>query len=192
MDHRGFNEFGNIFSYSSDRIKRNGVFSRANTVMKHARRGFLITRIIARIIKYASAIIAFIETSAVTVVIATILVISIPIAALTTAAVSLFSSYRLKKMSGDIAEMFDGEKKVIFILSEHGYNTEKAAFMRAQAHSFVDEGYRVFVVSQPIFRDGTTARKIKDDLWVIKLNSFYIIKRRFLKDFDDSKLIFVS
>lgn len=192
MAHKGFQEYGNAFSYFFGRIAQNGIIRRANSVMKRARWGLLISRIIARVIKYASFIIAFIETSAVTVVIAATLIVTVPIAAVTMAFISLLSLYTVRKERAGIEKMFEGDSKIMFIFAERGFGGKRSAFTEGMARDFAKNGFNVFVVSRPVLKDCVTAQKIDENLWVLKLNSFYIIRRKYLKKADPSKLIFIS
>lgn len=81
----------------------------------------------------------------------------------------------------------------MFIYTERGYFDKRSQFLRGMAKDFEAQGYYVFVVSTSLFRDHfTTAKKIDDGLWVIKLNYFYNIKRKFLKNYDSSKLTYIS
>jgi len=192
MSHKGFQEYGNVFSFFFGKIRQNGLISRADKIMKRARWGLLISRLIARIIKYASVVIAFIETSAVTIVIATLLIVAIPIAAVTTGIVSLFSLISVSRRKEDLKRSLEGDGKIVFIYAQRGFDNKRHRFTSNMAKDLANSGYRVFVVSRPVFRDCLTVQKRSENLWIMKLNSFYIFKKRLMKNIDGSRLIYLS
>jgi len=189
MGHKGFQEYGNIFSYFIDLVKTNGVFTRANKIMKYTRRYFFISRII----KYMSLIITFIETSAILVVISTVILVSIPVTLVSLGIVSLFEKRHHKKYDVDIEHMINHHDKIMFIYASRGFYSKKSSFLRGMSKDFADQGYMVFVVSNSLLNDRfSTARKIDDSVTLIKLNYFYHIKKKFLNDIDKSRLTFIS
>ena len=189
MNHKEFQDYGNIFSFATDKIKSNGVFARANRLMKYTRRYFFISRLI----KYMSTIIAFIETSATLVVLSTVLLISIPVTCLILAVVSLWGFYRYRSFNPRMGELISKSQKIMFIYAPHGYGSKKAAFMRGMARDFTKRGYTVFIVSNSLLTDRfSAARQVGERLWILKLNYFYTVKKKFLTDAPDSNLVFVS
>ena len=189
MFHKGFQDYKTIFGFYGDVIKRNGAFSRANRLMKYARSYMLISRLI----KYMSMIISFIETSAVLIILSSVLLVLVPVFLVTVGVFSLFSLIQFRTFGRELAPILNGSEKVMFIFSSRGWGSKRSSFLRGMSRDFKDQGYTVFVVSRPLFKDGVNAAaKIEDGLWMIKLNYFYIIKRKFLKNFDNTKLIYIS
>lgn len=189
MHQKGFQEYKGIISYLGDRIRQNGVFSAVSRILKYARRYFFITRII----KYLSFIIAIVETSAIMIILAAILVIVIPIMLILTGIAALIGIRKRKEFNVILSPLFDGKRNIMFIYTEQGYYNKKSTFLRGMARDFKERGYAVFVVSSnPIHDRFTTATEIDDGLYIIKLGYFYGIKKRFLKNFDTSKLTYIS
>ncbi len=189
MQYKGFQEHRGIFGYLSDHVKRNGVFMTANKVVKYARRYIFISRII----KYMSLIIAIIETSAILVALTVVLLAAIPIMLVVSGIVTIIGLHKRKECNRELKKLFAKDKELMFIYTEHGYNDKHSKFLRGMAKDFKEQGYAVFVVSSSVFRDRfTTGKKIEEDLWVIKLNYFYSIKKRFIKNYDNDKLTYIS
>ena len=189
MFHKGFQDYGNIFTFYTDALRHNVLFTRANKLMRYARGYFLISKLI----KYTSVAVAFVETSATLIVISSVLLALIPLFILTAAVLTVVSLSQFKRYDGELEPIFAKGGNIMFIYTGRGYSNKRAAFLRGMANGFADGGYTVFVVSRPIFRDGTGGtKKIRDGLWVVKLNYFYIMKRRFLKGADKSKMTFIQ
>ena len=189
MNHKGFQDYGNIFTFFTDRIKSNGVFSRAGRLVKYTRRYFFFSRLI----KYMSTVIAFIETSATLVILSTVLLVSIPVTFLILGAGWLVGLYHNRKFDPTAERMLEGDGKVMFIFSARGFNSKKSGFLRGMAADFANDGYTVFVVSDAPFCDRfITASEKSDSLCVIKLNYFYRMKKKYLSMLDQSRLTYIS
>ena len=189
MSHKGFQDYGNIFSFYGDRLKHNGVFNTANRIMKYARRYLLISRII----KYMSLIIAFIETSAVLVLLSTVMLVSVPIMLVSATVLSLISLIQYRDFSKIAAPQIENSEKVVFIDAQRGFNNKKSRFLQGMTADLAKGGYLVFIISHSTLRDGINAvKQIGDSRWVIKLSCFYLLKRRVLKNTDDSKMVYIS
>ncbi len=189
MEHKGFQEYKSVFGFYADSIKANSLFSRANKLMKYARGYFIISRII----KYMSIVISFIETSAALIAISAILLVLIPVFFAAAAVFSLFYLIQYRNFSRELAPALNDSEKVMFIYSGSGWTSKKSAFLRGMARDFKKEGYTVFVVSRPVLKGGINpVVKEEEGLWIIKLNCYYIAKRKLLKDVDKSKLTYLS
>lgn len=149
---------------------------------KHARRYLFISRLI----KYASLVIAFIETSATLIVVATGFLIAIPVALLSVGITALLSLAKYKKINPVISKELEEAEKIIFIEAKKGYNRKKAAYLNHMAKCFKDEGYTVIIVSRSFRTDKMlSAKKTEDGIWIAMLNYYYVIKRKFLADKTD-------
>lgn len=168
-----------MWGYTLGRIRSNSLFSTSLRLYRYAR-GYLI---ISRIIRYAAAIITFIETSATMIVIFGALLIAVPL---------LLASYAVLRLCGTIAharrrdrpEYYIRENdKVMFILAEKPYSSKRSKYLRFMAKDFADRGYRVFVVSRYIFRDGMRSVSKKGRrLYVVKLFYYYSMKKRLISE----------
>lgn len=173
-----YDNYNNIVSYWYGNIKENGFFNLVLRASKYTRRYFFISKII----KYAAAVIAFIETSATLVVVFTALVIMIPVSLLTMLVTAIINIFQYKKLNPEIAYDIEKSDKIIFIDAKKGYNRKRKHYLNHMAESFICEGYTVFVISHSLFSDRfTAARKEGESLWVVKLNYFFVIKRLFLR-----------
>lgn len=168
-----YNKYNSLLSYRYGQLKGNGLWNIAVRTVKYTRRYFLISRII----RYASYIIAAIETSAVLIITISALIILLPIALIAlgitiTAAASQYKRYNLK-IKNDLKD-----RKVIIIDAKKGYFGRKQSYLNNMARCFCNEGYTVLVISRSFRYDRfLVARKASDRIWVIKLNYFFILKK---------------
>ncbi len=179
---QGYNKFNNIFSYRYGQLKENGIWNMILRTTRYARHYLFFSRLI----KYTAAIVAFIETSATLVVIATGFIIAIPIFALSIAVTAILSISKYKKYDPLLSKDIKNAQKIIFIDAPKGYFRKPSAYLNRMANSFRDEGYTVIVVSHSVFNDRFLAAKNpENNIWVIKLNYYFSIKKKFLKDKED-------
>ena len=178
-----YDNYNNIFSYWYGNIKENGIWNTVLRISKYTRRYFFISRLI----KYAAAVIAFIETSATLVVVFTALVIMIPIALTAIMLTALINVFQYKKLNPQIELDIKKSDKIVFIDAKKGYFRKKEHYLNQMAKTFRDEGYTVFVISHSALHDRfTAARRRGECFWVIKLNYYFVIKKLFLKGKEDS------
>lgn len=183
-----FNHSSNIFAYWYAHIKSNGIWSFLTRASRYVRRYLFISRLI----KYASLIIAVIETSATLVLVATAFVAAIPLAVISFSFTALLSALKYKKINPMIKAELEKADKIIFIEAKKGYNRKKSAYLNRMAVCFKEEGYTVIIVSRSFFTDRMlSAKKTKEGVWVVMLNYFFVIKRKFLSQIDESKLIYI-
>lgn len=182
-----YNNSSNILSYWYSQIKTKGIWSFISKAAKHLRR-FLF---ISRLIRYATLVIAVIETSATLVLVATGFLIALPITIISLGVTAVIGMFAFRKYNPTIEKEINEAEKIVFIEAKKGFYRKKTAYLNRMALTFRNEGYTVFVVSHSFAADRfLSARKAGDHLWVIRLNYYYAIKKKFLKDIDD-KLTYI-
>lgn len=182
-----YNNSNNIFSYWYSQIKTKGIWGFITKAAKHVRRFFFISRLI----RYATLVIAVIETSATLVLVATGFVIAIPIALISLGITAIIGLFAFRKYNPIIKNVINDADKIVFIEAKKGFFRKKTAFLNRMAVTFRNEGYTVFIVSHSLTADRfPAARRAGDRIWVIRLNYYYVIKKKFLNDKDD-KLTYI-
>lgn len=182
-----YDKYNNVLSYRFGQIKNNGTWNTIIRITRYARRYIFISRLI----RYTSAVIAFIETSAILVIALTVILAALPFLAVSFLFTVLFSISKQKKYNPIIEKETEEADKIVFIDAPKGFYRKKAAYLNRMAETFHTEGYTVFVISHSYVTDRfTTARKAADGIWVIKLSYYFIIKKRFLKGKED-KLTYI-
>lgn len=174
----GYDKYRSLLSYRYGQLKENGLWNIAVRTVRYTRRYFLISRLI----RYASYIIAAIETSAVLIVVFSALLILLPIALVLFGITVVLSTSQYKKYNGLIAGELKG-KKIVVIDAKKGYFRKKQAYLNNMARCFRDEGYTVLVISHSFACDRfLVAKKAEDNIWVLKLNYFFILKKQLKTD----------
>ncbi len=174
----GYDKYKSLLSYRYGQLKENGLWNIAMRTVRYTRRYFLISRLI----RYASYIIAAIETSAVLIIVFSALLILLPIALVLFGITVALSTSQYKKYNRLISEDIKN-KKIVVIDAKKGYFRRKQAYLNNMARCFRDEGYTVFVISRSFTCDKfLVARKAEDNIWVLKLNYFFILKKRLKTD----------
>ncbi len=169
-----YNNYNNIFSYYYAIIKGNGIVSLALRGVRYVRRYLFITRLLG----YISAIIAFIETSAVLVVALTAFIIFLPATALILGITMLINKRRYKHFDPDFERDIKSAEKIVIIEAKRGFNFKKPRYINHMADTFIKEGYTVVIISRSLLRDRfTIAQRKSESLWVIKLNYYYAAKK---------------
>lgn len=173
----GIEKHNNYISYRYGQLKETGLWNTLKRMIGYFRKYFLISRII----RYTAYIIAVIETSATLIIFASVLLITLPIGFILFGITSLIAVLRYKKQEPIISKEIAKAEKLIFINAPKGYNRKKPAYLNRMAKCFRNEGYMVFVISGSFISDTfITARKIEDGLWVIKLNYYFVMKKKLL------------
>ncbi|MBR4882070.1 MAG: hypothetical protein IKU19_09050 [Clostridia bacterium] len=174
----GYDKYRSLLSYRYGQLKENGLWNIAMRAVRYTRRYFLISRLI----RYASYIIAAIETSAVLIVVFTALVILLPIALLLFGITVVLSVSQYKKYNRLISEDIK-DRKLVIIDAKKGYFRKTEAYLNNMAKCFRNEGYTVLVISHSFVCDAfLVARKAEDNIWVLKLNYFFILKKQLMTD----------
>ncbi|MBR5515618.1 MAG: hypothetical protein IKU52_05400 [Clostridia bacterium] len=182
MEKIKFNKSNNVFSYWYSCVKTKGAWSIITRFAKYARRYLFISRMI----KYAALIIAFIETSATLVIAASVLIIAIPLILTGFVLTLIISSVKYKRTDPVISKELEEAQKIIFIEAPKGYNRKKSAYLNRMAECFNNEGYKVIVVSRSYRCDRILcAKRTESGIWVVMLNYYFVIKRKFLENKED-------
>ncbi len=146
--------------------------------VRYARRYFLISRLI----RYTSYIIAAVETSAVLLVVLSALVILLPVALIFLGITVALSTSQYKRYTRLISEDIK-DQKIVVIDAKKGYFRKKQAYLNNMAKCFRNEGYTVLVISHCFTADRfLVARNAEEKIWVLKLNYFFILKKRLKTD----------
>ena len=173
MIYVGYDKYTSLLSYRLGQLKENGLWNIAMRAVRYTRRYFLISRLI----RYASYIIAALETSAVLLVIFSVLLVLLPIALIIFGITVILSTSQYKKYTKLISEDMTDAKTVV-IDAKKGYFGRRA-YLNNMARCFRTEGYTVLVISRSFKHDRfLVARKADDNIWVLKLNYFFILKKK--------------
>ncbi len=174
----GYDKYKSLLSYRYGQLKENGLWNIAMRTIRYTRRYFLISRLI----RYASYIIAAIETSAVLLVVFSVLVILLPISLLLFGITVILSMSQYKKYNRLISDDIK-DRKIVVIDAKRGYFHKKQSYLKNMAKCFRNEGYTVLVVSHSFTRDKfLVAKKAEEKIWVLKLNYFFILKKQIETD----------
>lgn len=173
MIYVGYDKYKTLLSYRYGQLKENGLWNIAMRTIRYTRRYFLISRLI----RYASYVIAALETSAVLLVVFSALLVLLPVALIVFGVTVILSTSQYKKYNRAISEDIEGRRTVV-ITAKKGYFRPKQAYLNNMAKCFRNEGYTVLVISRSFKNDRfLVARKAEDKIWVLKLNYFFIIKK---------------
>ncbi len=174
----GYDDYKSLLSYRLGQLKKNGLWNIAVRTVRYTRRYFLISRLI----RYASYIIAAIETSAVLIVVFSALVILLPIALILFGITVVLSTSQYKKYNRLIYEDLK-DKRIVVIDAKKGYFRKKQTYLNNMSKCFRNEGYTVLVISRTFTCDRfLVAKKAEDNIWVLKLNYFFILKKQLKTD----------
>ncbi len=159
-----------FLSYKYNSLKSTNVWNTAGKIFSYSRRSLLV----ARIFKYAAAVIAFIESSAVFLISGAVLLLIIPISLAFAAVLAIIDSFHGRKYNKIIIPKLK-DKKILFLIAKRGFNPSRGSFFDKMALDFATESeYFVFVVSKSL-RDGIflTAKTVTDNLVVIREPYFF-------------------
>ncbi|MBR6514355.1 MAG: hypothetical protein IKT46_05915 [Clostridia bacterium] len=173
----GYNNYRSLLSYRYGQLKENGLWNIAVHAVRYTRRYFFISRLI----RYASLVIAAVETSAVLIIVFSVLLAILPISLIFFGITALLSISRYKRYNELIPPEINQNKTVI-IDAKRGY-FGRDAYLNNMAKCFRDEGYTVIVISRSFKRDRfLVAKKAEENIWVVKLNYFFILKKQLTTD----------
>ena len=183
MIYVGYDKYSSLLSYRYGRLKEHGLWNIAVKTVRYTRRYFFISRLI----RYASYIATAIETSAVLIIVFSVILALLPVVLVIfgiTALISVMGYRRYNKLiSDDIANA-----RIVVIDAKKGYFRAKERYLNNMARCFKNEGYTVLVISHSFTRDRfLTARKAEERVWVMKLNYFFVLK----KQLDPDRLIYI-
>ena len=174
----GYDKYRSLLSYRYGQLRKNGLWNIAVRTVRYTRRYFLISRLI----RYASYIIAAIETSAVLIVVFSALMILLPIALILFGITVVLSTSQYKKYNRLIYEDLK-DKRIVVIDAKKGYFRKKQTYLNNMSKCFRNEGYTVLVISRTFTCDRfLVAKKAEDNIWVLKLNYFFILKKQLKTD----------
>lgn len=174
----GYDKYKSLLSYRLGQLKKNGLWNIAVRTVRYTRRYFLISRLI----RYASYIISAIEASAVLIVVFSALLILLPIALILFGITVVLSTSQYKKYNSLISDDIKS-RKIVMIDAKKGYFRKKQAYLNNMAKCFRNEGYSVLVISRSFSCDRfLVAKKAEDNIWVLKLNYFFILKKHLKTD----------
>lgn len=169
--------YANYFKYKYNDIKSTDIYNRAERIFAYSRTSLFI----ARIFRYASVIIAIIETSAVFLLCATIVLIAVPVTVAAALILALFDLIGAKKFNEAIIPKLK-DKKIVFLISDKGYRSEKRGkntyFDRMTRELAADPERFIIVVTKSI-RNGRflTAKFAADNIAVIRETYFFRLRR---------------
>ncbi len=172
-----YDKYKSLLSYGYGQLKKNGLWNLATRTIRYARRYFFISRLI----RYASYIIAAIETSAVLLVLFSALIVLLPLALILLGITAALSTSQYKKYN-DLIVSDIADRGVVIIDAKKGY-FKRRAYLNNMARCFRNEGYTVLVISRSFKNDRfLVARKAEDNIWVLKLNYFFYLKKKLKTD----------
>lgn len=171
-------KYTSYLKYKYNTLKSTDVWNTAERVVSYSRTSLFI----ARLFKYASAIVAFIETSAVFLICATVLLFVIPATLLLALILMLIDMAGGKKFNEKILPRLKN-KKIIFLVAQAGFRENRGTYFDNMAKDFAkNENYFTVVVSKSL-RDGKflTAKFVGDNLVVIRETYFFRLKKAIIK-----------
>lgn len=166
--------YGSYLKYKYNLIKSTDVWNTAERVFAYSRRSLFV----AKLFKYASVIVAFIETSAVFLICATVFAVVIPLTLVLALIFYIVDTVTAKKYNNLIIPKLE-DKKVIFMIAQKGYKKSRGTYFDRMVRDLAADGrYYVVVVTKSV-RDGLflTARFEEEDLTVIRESYFFRLKR---------------
>lgn len=166
----------NLFSLYYKKMRSTTVWGLADRLIKYSRRFMLVTKII----KYATLIVAFIETSAMLIVAATILLIALPISLIAIAIAAIADRISSKHKLDELDLKLDRDEIYVF------FNVGK--FGEAYARKLA-EGAAVYIVASPLHKRFFTARPDGDITYISK--SFFMRLRRDYFDETPGKMRYI-
>lgn len=166
--------YESYLKYKYNMIKATDIWNAAERIVVYSRRSLFV----ARLFKIASVAVAFIETSAVFILCATVLLFFIPAALFIALMIYLVDIVAAKKHNALILPAFDG-KKILFLIAQKGYSSTRGSYFDRMARELACDGrYYVIVVSKSL-RDGLIrgVRFEGENLIVVRETYYFRLKK---------------
>ncbi len=166
--------YESYFKYKYNSLKSTAVWSTAGRVFTYSRRSLLV----ARLLRYASIIIAFVETSAVFLLFSTILLIALPATLLIGLILIVVDAVSGKKNKDKVLSAVN-DKKILILIAHKGYRKNRSTYFDSMVREYAKDGrYCVIVVSKSLI-DGPflTAKFQSKNLIIIRESYFFRLKR---------------
>lgn len=162
--------YTNYLSYKYNSLKNTNVWNTAEKIYSYSRRSLFV----AKIFRYTSMFIAFIETSAVFLVCGAALLVLIPATLILTLVLSLIDSRNGKRLNREIVPRLYG-KRVIFLVAKDGFSYKRRSYFDCMALDLAhDENRFVIVVSHSLRACATrTSGCSRDNFAVIRETNFF-------------------
>jgi len=170
--------YESYFKYKYNSLKSTAVWSTAGRVFTYSRRSLFV----AKLLRYASIIIAFVETSAVFLLFSTILLIALPAMLLLGLILMIVDVISGKKNNDKILTAVR-DKKILILIAHKGYRKNRNTYFDSMVREYAKEGrYCVIVVSKSLV-DGPflTAKFHSKNLVMIRESYFFRFKRAIKK-----------
>ena len=168
-------KYENYFKYKYNLFKSTDLWDSTSRVLAYSRRSLFI----ARLFRYASMIVAFIETSAVLVITASVLLVLLPLTLALAIILIAIDSINAKKSNSEIYKKIQN-KKVLFFVAQNGYRANRNTYFDKMVRDFSDnDDYCVIVVSKSL-RDGLFITSKSDGKLTIIRETYFFRLRRFL------------
>ena len=163
--------YSNYLSYKYSSLKSTSIWSTAKRILSYSRRSLFV----ARIFRYASAFIAFVETSAVFLVCGAILLLLIPLTLILTLFFSLLDRKSGRDINREIISRAEG-KRIVFLMAKDGFSQKRGSYFDNMALDLAKDDDRfIIVVSNSLF--SRTSLCLCDNLAVIRETNFFRLMR---------------
>lgn len=176
--------YNDYFSYKLAGIKRTELWNTAERIFTYSRRSLLA----ARIFRYAAVALAFIETSAILVIVSSSALLIIPILLCGILSLAFLDIFSDKKYDRIIISASENRRIVIIATAKSFCNSH---FLMGVSNELAARGHTVIVVTSSL-KDGlfTTARKKNSQVFLIREPYFFRLCKTLKRE--HKKIIFVS
>lgn len=179
--------YEDYFRYKYNMIKSTDLWDSAGRIIAYSRRSLFI----ARLFRYSSMIVAFIETSAVLVITASVLLFLLPVTLALAIILMTVDSINAKKSNLAIFEKAQN-KTILFFVAQDGYRANRNSYFDVMVRDFsMSEKYFVIVISKSL-RDGLfITSQTAGNLTIIRETYFFRLKRYLNKMKFDKKKMYI-
>lgn len=166
--------YTNYLSYKYNLLKNTNVWNTAEKIYSYSRRSFFI----AKIFRYSSAVIAFVETSAVFLVCGAALLLLIPLTLLLTLVFVIIDAQNGKRLNKLIVPKLKG-KRIIFLIAKNGFSIKRGAYFDNMAIDLAkNQDNFVIVVSRSLKSGGLYGLTLSsENLAVIRETNFFRLNK---------------
>ena len=181
--------YTNYLSYKYNTLKNTNVWNTAEKIYSYSRRSLFI----ARIFKYTSLFIAFIETSAVFLVFGAAILILIPATLALTLILSMLDSRSGKRLNKEIIPKLYG-KRIIFLIAKDGFSPSRHSYFDNMALDLSRNEARFVIIVSHSLRNCMPrgSRCIGENLAVIRETNFFrLMKSIEASDIDKNSILIV-
>lgn len=170
--------YESYLKYKYNMIKATDVWNTAERIVVYSRRSLFI----ARLFKVASVAVAFIETSAVFILCATVLFFFIPSALLIALIIYLVDIVVAKKQNARILPALE-DKKIVFLIAQKGYSSTRGSYFDRMARELADNGHYYVIVVSKSLRDGLIGGvRFEGENLIVVRETYYFRLKKALKE----------